>query len=204
MPEQLPRKNSVTASDSTPDIVTDLRRSLRRVRVALLIFGIPCAWSLTGLYFRSSLPTPVPRLPEMLEVIAAMAMIGFVGTILMGWTATRDALGQQNLALREHRTRLALSQLKLKTVQMRYELELRLRNQELTHCVTMRTARLKMDGFEQARLPNESNIQSPGPERNSPSTDRHQLAGSQTDAQQDFRDTPVVETEPAADTGEHH
>ena len=204
MPEQRPRMNSVTTSDSTPDIVTDLRRSLRRVRIGLLIFGVPCAWSLTGLYFRSSLPALVPRLPEMLEAIAAMTMIGFVGTILIGWTATRNALGQQILALREHRTQLALSQLELKTLQMRYELELRLRNQELTHCVAMRTARLKMDGFEQARLPNESNIQNPGPDRNSPSTDRHQLADSQTDAQRDFRDTPVVETEPAADTGEHH
>ena len=204
MPEQRPRMNSVTTSDSTPDIVTDLRRSLRRVRIGLLIFGVPCAWSLTGLYFRSSLPALVPRLPEMLEAIAAMTMIGFVGTILIGWTATRNALGQQILALREHRTQLALSQLELKTLQMRYELELRLRNQELTHCVAMRTARLKMDGFEQARLPNESNIQNPGPDRNSPSTDRHQLADSQTDAQRDFRDTPVVETEPAADTSEHH
>ena len=189
----------MTASDLHLDITTDLRRSMRRVRIALLLFGLPCAWSLTGLYFRSTLPALVPRLPEILEVSAGLTMVGVIIAILVGWTATRDALRQQDLVLRNRTNQLALTRRKLETLKLQRASELRLQDQKLKYSVAIREARRRIDDLKQAPLPN-----SPGHQgtESAPEPSSHgwqEPPGSPASPQRAFHDSPVTGTKPPSD-----
>ena len=164
--------NAVIASNLDRNITKNLRRSLRRVRSALLLFSVPWGWSLVGLYFQSNLPTSVPQLPAILEILAAITMIGFVTATLVGWTVTRGANHRLQLALRECGNQLNLARLELETSRAQHMLEMRLKQQELNHAVAIRKARLKIEGLDKVRLQNEQSLEHQEPDQDSRVTEQ--------------------------------
>ena len=151
--------NAVITSNLDRNITKDLRRSLRRVRSALFLFSVPCGWSLVGLYFQSNLPTSVPQLPAVLEILAAITMIGFVTATLVGWTVTRVANHRLQLALRECGSQLNLARLELEASKAQHMLEMRLKNQEVNNAVSIRKARLKVEDLNKVRLQSEQSLE---------------------------------------------
>ena len=144
-------------------------------------------------------PAPAPRLPELLEVSAGLTMVGVIITILAGWTATRDALRQQDFVLRDRTNQLALTRRKLETLKLQRASELRLQDQKLKYSVAIREARRRIDDLKQAPLPN-----SPGHQgtESAPEPSSHgwqEPPGSPASPQRAFRDSPVTGPKPPSD-----
>ncbi len=125
-------------------IVTALDRSMRRVRLSLVLYGVPCLISLAGLGFRSALGGFSPNLPEYLEIAATLTAVGLLLVIVAGWLATRRALRQLDLKLRDSTARLALNRQELEAAKARHALERQIKTMELEHAVAIREARLRI------------------------------------------------------------
>ena len=126
------------------DIVTALDRSMRRVRLLLVLYGVPCLISLAGLGLRGALSGLSPNLPGYLEVAATLTAVGLLLVIVAGWLATRRALRQLDLKLRESTARLALNRQEIEAVKARHALERKIKTMELEHAVAIREARLRI------------------------------------------------------------
>ena len=126
------------------DIVTALDRSMRRVRVSLVLYGVPCLISLAGLGFRGALGGLSPNLPGYLEIAATLTAVGLLLVIVAGWLATRRALRQLDLKLRESTARLTLNRQEIETAKARHGLERQIKTMELQHAVAIREARLRI------------------------------------------------------------
>ncbi len=135
---------------SANEIVTALDRSMRRVRVSLVLYGVPCLISLAGLGFRASLTGISPLLPDILEIAATLTAVGLLLVILAGWLATRRALRQLDLRLRESTARLALNRQEIEAAKTRHALERQVKTLELEHAVASREARLRIRELERA------------------------------------------------------
>ena len=129
---------------SADEIVTALDRSLRRVRLSLVLYGVPCLISLAGLGLRGALTGLSPNLPAYLEIAATLTAVGLLLVIVAGWLATRRALRQLDLKLRESTGRLALNRQEIEAVKARHGLERQIKNMELEHAVAIREARLRI------------------------------------------------------------
>ncbi len=126
------------------DVVTALDRSMRRVRVSLVLYGVPCLISLAGLGFRGALGGLSPNLPEYLEIAATLTAAGLLLVIVAGWQATRRALRQLDLKLRESTARLTLNRQEIEAAKARHGLERQIKTMELEHAVAIREARLRI------------------------------------------------------------
>ena len=126
------------------DIVTALDRSMRRVRLSLVLYGVPCLISLAGLGLRGTLSGLSPNLPEYLEIAATLTAVGLLLVIAAGWLATRRAMRQLDLRLRESTARLALNRQEIEAAKARHALERQIKNMELEHAVAIREARLRI------------------------------------------------------------
>ncbi len=126
------------------EIVTVLDRSMRRVRLSLVLYGVPCLISLAGLGFRGALAGLSPNLPAYLEIAATLTAVGLLLVLAAGWQATRRALRQLDLKLRETTARLALNRQEIDAVKARHTLERRIKTMEIEHAVAIREARLRI------------------------------------------------------------
>ncbi len=126
------------------DIVHALNRSMRRVRLSLVLYGVPCLISLAGLGLRGGLSGLSPNLPDYLEVAATLTAVGLVLVIVAGWLATRRALRQLDLKLRESTAQLTLNRQEIEAVKARHTLERKIKTMELEHAVAIREARLRI------------------------------------------------------------
>ena len=126
------------------EIVTVLDRSMRRVRLSLVLYGVPCLISLAGLGFRGALTGLSPNLPEYLEIAATFTAVGLLLVLAAGWQATRRALRQLDLKLRETTARLDLNRQEIEAVKARHALERKIKTMELEHAVAIREARLRI------------------------------------------------------------
>ena len=129
---------------SANEIVTALDRSMRRVRLSLVLYGVPCLISLAGLGLRGALSGLSPNLPDYLEVAATLTAVGLLLVIVAGWLATRRALRQLDLKLRESTTRLTLNRQEIEAAKTRHTLERKIKTMELEHAVAIREARLRI------------------------------------------------------------
>ena len=132
------------------EIVTALDRSMRRVRVSLVLYGVPCLISLAGLGFRTTLTGLSPVLPDVLEIAATVTAVGLLLVIMAGWMATRRALRQLDLRLRESTARLALNRQEIEAAKTRHGLERQIKTLELEQAVASREARLRIRELERA------------------------------------------------------
>ena len=130
------------------EIVTALDRSMRRVRVSLVLYGVPCLIALAGLGFRGALTGISPLLPDVLEIAATLTAVGLLLVVTAGWLATRRALRQLDLRLRESTARLALNRQEIEAARTRHALERQIKTLELEHAVTSREARLRIRELE--------------------------------------------------------
>ena len=126
------------------DIVTALDRSMRRVRLSLVLYGVPCLISLAGLGLRGALSGLSPNLPGYLEIAATLTAVGLLLVIVAGWLATRRALRQLDLKLRESNSRLTLNRQEIEAAKARHALERKIKTMELEHAVAIREARLRI------------------------------------------------------------
>ncbi len=126
------------------DIVTALDRSMRRVRLSLVLYGVPCLISLAGLGLRGALSGLSPSLPGYLEIAATLTAVGLLLVIVAGWLATRRALRQLDLKLRESTARLTLNRQEIEGAKARHALERKIKTMELEHAVAIREARLRI------------------------------------------------------------
>ena len=126
------------------DIVTALDRSMRRVRLSLVLYGVPCLISLAGLGLRGTLSGLSPNLPGYLEIAATLTAVGLLLVIVAGWLATRRALRQLDLKLRESNSRLTLNRQEIEAAKARHALERKIKTMELEHAVAIREARLRI------------------------------------------------------------
>ena len=126
------------------DIVTALDRSMRRVRLSLVLYGVPCLISLAGLGLRGALSGLSPNLPGYLEIAATLTAVGLLLVIVAGWLATRRALRQLDLKLRESTAQLTLNRQEIEAVKARHALERKIKTMELEHAVAIREARLRI------------------------------------------------------------
>ena len=126
------------------DIVTALDRSMRRVRLSLVLYGVPCLISLAGLGLRGALSGLSPNLPGYLEIAATLTAVGLLLVIVAGWLATRRALRQLDLKLRESTSRLTLNRQEIEAAKARHALERKIKTMELEHAVAIREARLRI------------------------------------------------------------
>ncbi len=126
------------------DIVTALDRSMRRVRLSLVLYGVPCLISLAGLGLRGALSGLSPNLPGYLEIAATLTAVGLLLVIVAGWLATRRALRQLDLKLRESTARLNLNRQEIEAAKARHALERKIKTMELEHAVAIREARLRI------------------------------------------------------------
>ena len=126
------------------EIVTALDRSMRRVRLSLVLYGVPCLISLAGLGFRGALAGLSPSLPAYFEIAATLTAVGLLLVIAAGWQATRRALRQLDLKLRETTARLTLNRQEIEAVKARHALERKIKTMELEHAVAIREARLRI------------------------------------------------------------
>lgn len=126
------------------EIVTALNRSMRRVRLSLVLYGVPCLIALAGLGFRGALTGLSPNLPGYFEIAATLTAAGLLLVIAGGWQATRRALRQLDLRLREAGARLTLNRREIEAVKARHALERKIRTMELEHAVAIREARLRI------------------------------------------------------------
>ena len=129
---------------NTNDIVTALDRSMRRVRLSLVLYGVPCLISLAGLGLRGALSGLSPNLPGYLEIAATLTAVGLLLVIVAGWLATRRALRQLDLRLRESTARLNLNRQEIEAAKARHALERKIKTMELEHAVAIREARLRI------------------------------------------------------------
>ena len=126
------------------DIVIALDRSMRRVRLSLVLYGVPCLISLAGLGLRGALSGLSPNLPGYLEIAATLTAVGLLLVIVAGWLATRRALRQLDLKLRESTARLNLNRQEIEAAKARHALERKIKTMELEHAVAIREARLRI------------------------------------------------------------
>ena len=126
------------------DIVTALDRSMRRLRLSLVLYGVPCLISLAGLGLRGALSGLSPNLPGYLEIAATLTAVGLLLVIVAGWLATRRALRQLDLKLRESTSRLTLNRQEIEAAKARHALERKIKTMELEHAVAIREARLRI------------------------------------------------------------
>ena len=141
--------NGIVAPRNADEIVTALGRSMRRVRMALALYGVPCLIALAGLGFRSALTRISPRLPDVLEIAATLGAVGLLLVVMAGWQATRRALRQLDLRLRESTARLALARQEIEAAGNRRALERRIETLKIEHEVASREARLRIRELEQ-------------------------------------------------------
>lgn len=132
------------------DVVAALDRSKRRVRMSLVLYGVPCLISLAGLGFRATLAGISPLLPDILEIAATLSAVGLLLVVMAGWLATRRALRQLDLRLRESTARLALNRQEIEAAKTRHALERQVKTLELEHAVASREARLRIRELERA------------------------------------------------------
>lgn len=132
------------------DVVAALDRSKRRVRMSLVLYGVPCLISLAGLGFRATLAGISPILPDILEIAATLSAVGLLLVVMAGWLATRRALRQLDLRLRESTARLALNRQEIEAAKTRHALERQVKTLELEHAVASREARLRIRELERA------------------------------------------------------
>ena len=132
------------------DVVAALDRSMRRVRMSLVLYGVPCLISLAGLGFRATLAGISPLLPDILEIAATLSAVGLLLVVMAGWLATRRALRQLDLRLRESTARLALNRQEIEAAKTRHALERQVKTLELEHAVASREARLRIRELERA------------------------------------------------------
>ena len=130
------------------EIVTALDRSMRRVRVSLALYGVPCLIALAGLGFRPALTRVSPSLPDVLEIAATLGAVGLLLVVMAGWQATRRALRQLDLRLRESAARLALDRQEIEAARNRRALERRIKTLEIEHEVASREAHLRIRELE--------------------------------------------------------
>ncbi len=126
------------------EIVTALDRSMRRVRLSMVLYGVPCLISLAGLGLRGALSGLSPNLPDYLEVAATLTAVGLLLVIVAGWLATRGALRQLDLRLRESTAQLTLNRQEIEAAKARHALERKMKTMELEHAVAIREARLRI------------------------------------------------------------
>ncbi len=125
-------------------IVTALDRSMRRVRLSLVLYGVPCLISLAGLGLRGTLSGFSPNLPDYLEIAATLSAVGLLLVIVAGWLATRRALRQLDLKVRDSTARLTLNRQEIEAARARHALERKIKTMELEHAVAIREARLRI------------------------------------------------------------
>ena len=104
---------------------------MRVARVALFLFGVPCAASLAGLQLQSSLAQVLPLRIETIGLTAVTTGIGLLATMLTAWMADRWVVRRQERKLVELSTEIALTRRELESEETRYALELKLKDQEL-------------------------------------------------------------------------
>ena len=132
------------------DVVTAMDRSMRRVRVSLLLYGVPCLIALAGLGFRAALAGISPLLPDVLEIAATITAVGLLLVVTAGWLATRRAMRQLDIRLRESTARLARNRLEIEAAETRHALERQIKTLELEQAVAIREARLRIRELERA------------------------------------------------------
>ncbi len=132
------------------EIVAALDGSMRRVRVSLVLYGVPCLIALAGLGFRGALTGISPLFADYLEIAATVTAVGLLLVIMAGWLATRRALRQLDLRLRESTARLALNRQEIEAARTRHALERQVKTLELEHAVASREARLRIRELERA------------------------------------------------------
>ena len=151
--------------------MTDLDRSIRRVRTALLLFGVPCAAALTGLAFHTEVSPLLDIPPEMLRVIAAPTGFLSLVSVMVGWRALRRTLRTQDEKLRGCIAELSLKRQELSAARAQHELEMKLKTQELE----MRDDRIRIIELERALAQDRSDSENTGPTSasNRPSSSEH-------------------------------
>lgn len=130
------------------DVTAALDRSMRRVRLSLVLYGVPCLTALAGLGFRGALAGISPLLPEVLEIAATLSAVGLLLVVTAGWLATRRAMRQLDLRLRESAARLDRNRLEIEAAGTRHALERQIKTLELEQAVTSREARLRIRELE--------------------------------------------------------
>ena len=144
------------------EIVAALDRSMRRVRLSLVLYGVPCLISLAGLGLRGALSGLSPSLPGYLEIAATLTAVGLLLVIVAGWLATRGALRQLDLRLRESNAQLTLNRQEIEAAKARHALERKIKTMELEHAVAIREARLRIRELDRT-LDERAPAQEPAP-----------------------------------------
>ena len=128
--------------------MTNLDRSIHRVRVAAFLFGVPLAGSVAGLTFSSAFTQVFIVQAEVLEIVAATAALGLLVVMFAGWIADQHALPAQACELHERASELKLKHQELEAKLTQHALELRIKEQELQKEIGVREERVKFRDLE--------------------------------------------------------
>ena len=124
-------RSNLSAANHSPSTMIAHDRRMRVARVALFLFGVPCAASLAGLQLQSSLAQVLPLRIETISLTAVTTGIGLLATMLTAWMADRWVVRRQERKLVELSTEIALARRELESEETRYAMELKLKDQEL-------------------------------------------------------------------------
>ncbi len=142
--------------------MTDLDQRMRRVRIALLLLGIPFLVALTARAFQAELlqQFPVVR-PDAFDV-ASMVTGGLVVlVVIVGWFGDRQTLRKQERRVLEQANELALQRQRLEARDKQHGLELSLKDKQIEKEVAIREERGKYFEFQQSRNTRDAGVPAP-------------------------------------------
>ena len=153
--------------------MTDLDQRMRRVRIALLLLGIPFVCALVARAFQAELLQEFPIRPDAFD-IAALVTGGLVLlVVVVGWFGDRQALRRQERQLLTQANELALNRQKLEARDKQHLLELSLKDKQIEKEVAVREERGKLHDLEHTL-----SIRDAGTHSSSASEDGTTIAGA--------------------------
>ena len=132
--------------------MTDLDQRMRRVRIALLLLGIPFLGALTARAFQAEILQQFPVVgPDAFDIASLVtgALVALV--VIVGWFGDRQTLRRQERRLLEQANELALHRQRLEARDKQHGLELSLKDKQIEKEVAIREERVKYFEFQQAR-----------------------------------------------------
>lgn len=144
--------------------MTDLDRRMRRVRIALLFFGIPFVAALVALAFRVELSQQFPIRSDAFDIAVAVTGGLVVLVVIVGWFGDRQVLRAQERQLLEQGNQLALHRQAVQARDKQHLLELSLKDKQLEKEVAIREERGKYHELEQTFGALDSSVSASGAE----------------------------------------
>lgn len=128
--------------------MTNLDRTIRRVQIALFLFGAFFVVSIGGLWLGRDLLVNLAPPRQLLGAAAFVSTLGMLLTVLLGWIADRRTLRRQELDLEKQALNMQFKAQELDSKARQHELELQLKEQELQKEIEVREDRLKIRELE--------------------------------------------------------